>query len=417
MAKTHPSEGTEVATTDTYEMSEAGEGAINTVVKGLKAVKKQYRLFKVSIANEMTKALSKGWLGAIYVAALVAASVVVGFVWQIVIENAVVKAVTAFISTVATTIKSIAGFLQVDLVIALFQLGIMMNDKLYAKLAPLYEELGSLAEELSLDMGYITTFLEVDRSILQATASLTGWGFIKADADYAAGLSKWLGQIRKRLTEYAEDPNQIFTDIQKEIAQSNLDHASKELAGIWAAIDLAGDWVKDKGQILLKMVDEIDVQVKLMPEDIQKAIKPWYDSAVATVRKFEDEKWSPFWKEYKQFSDVIIDTFEMYDISIEEMQRRIDDPMDWLRSLLALPEKEQATLKGTLDEFLGGLFPARLKDRDSQVGILADTMAEWEQKNADYMALLGLYGPGPEFKELISPDLPEVKIPWYKETD
>jgi hypothetical protein len=395
--------------------------AIDTVVtalaNGVKTIRKLYREFKVWVANAMIAALAKGWTAALTIVGLVAVSIVVGWVWQIMKQNAIVAAVLAFIKNVGDTIKRFAALIQLDLIMSLMALAVMFDEKLYAQLSPLYDELGNFAEELELDFSYFNAFLEVDRAILQATSQLTSFGFVKAGADFVTGLSGWLKKLGKRMSDYAADPQLIFTDIQEAITAERIKDANEALGKIWAAINFAGDWVRDKGQVILTAIDEIDAARQKLPAEIQDAIAPWYKDAIAKVRDFEEKRWDPFWKQYNDFSYAISDMFLMYGTDIANIQRHIEDPMDWLRTLFALPLDEQATLKGTFDEFVGNLFPKAREAREAEAKAIADSMAEWEATRDKDVALLGAVGEGPKASTLPEVKPPAITVPWYKEIE
>ncbi len=395
-------------------MGDVVSNVVNAITKGIQWIRAQYRQFKVWLAEQLIAALAEGWKAALLIAGLVMASIVVGYVWQILMNNAIVIAVKGFFDTVGGFVAQLAAFLQVDMIIALVQLGIMVNDKLYEKLAPLYDELGSLAQELELDFNYISTFLEVDRAILQATYSFTGFGFVKADAEYVKGLQEWLKKLGKRMSDYAANPQQIFTDIQSAITSARIKEANDAVAKIWAAIDFSGDWIRKKGEILFSLAKDIDAAVKAMPENIQEAIKPWYNDAVAKIRTFEEEKWNPFWNEYVTFTDRINETFLAFGMNIEEIQRRINDPLDWLRTLLAMDPEEGATLKSTLAQFFGSLMPVKEnKEASTAVAVVNAFYGvgnDIQEAIAEVEALESKGKPDPLSEE----PSPVVIMPWYE---
>jgi hypothetical protein len=341
-------------------MGDVVSNIVGAITSGIQWVRAQYRKFKVWLAEQLIKALDKGWKAALTIVALVTTSIVVGYVWQILMQNAVVVAVKNTLANIAQTIKRFTAFLQVDLIISAMNLAIILNEELYKKLAPLYDELGSFAQELELDVSYVSSFLEVDRAVLTAIYSFTDAGFLIAAQKYTDGLSTWLEKLRANMKRYAEDPSLIFTDIQADITASRVEDGQKELSRIWAAINFSGDWIRARGDALLAMASAIDAAVKSMPKDIQDAIAPWYNDAIARVRAFEEEKWKPFLEHYETFIDTVNDAFLAHGADIEEMKRRIDDPIDWLRSLLAMEENDQATLRTTLNEFFGSLTPREI---------------------------------------------------------
>jgi hypothetical protein len=393
--------------------------AIDTVVtalaNGVKTIRKLYREFKVWVANAMIAALAKGWTAALTIVGLVAVSIVVGFVWQIMKQNAIVAAVLAFIKNVGDTIKRFAALIQLDLIMSLMALAVMFDEKLYAQLSPLYDELGNFAEELELDFSYFNAFLEVDRAILQATSQLTSFGFVKAGADFVTGLSGWLKKLGKRMSDYAADPQLIFTDIQEAITAERIKDANDALGKIWAAINFAGDWVRDKGGIIFTAIDEIEAAAQKLPAEIQDAIAPWYKDAIAKVRDFEEKRWDPFWKDYNTFADAVSDMFLMYGTDIANIQRHINDPLDWLRSLLAMPEKERTTLTATLEEFFGTMLPTLADDPKTVPLLISDAFVKNE---ADMVTLAGhIGGPGAGVGGERIPEGEPITVdtPWFKE--
>lgn len=396
-------------------MADTVSAVVGAITNGIKWVRTKYREFKVWIGEKLVAALAKGWTAALTIAGLVVVSIVVGFVWQIMKQNAIVAAVLAFIKNVGDTAKRIAALLQFDLIISIINLAAMFNEKLYAQLSPLYDELGNFAEELELDFSYFSTFIETDRAILQATSALTSFGFVKAGGDFATGLSTWLKKLGKKMSDYAADPQLIFTDIQEAITAERIKDANDALGKIWAAIDFAGDWVREKGQIVIDAIDDIDAQVKKMPQDVQDAIKPWYNDAIAKVRDFESKRWDPFWKGYVTFTDAVSDMFLMYGTDIANLQRRIDDPLDWLRMLLSMPEKDQTTLKATLDEFMGKLLPVETAKPEEIPVDVVEAFTGVDDGLALITAAVDAYTPKVSGSEVPEKESISVEAPWYEE--
>jgi hypothetical protein len=398
-------------------MADTVNAVVGAITNGVKWVRQKYRQFKVWVAEQLIIALEKGWTAALTIAALMAASIVVGYVWEVMKNNAVVVAVRTFVQSVAAAVKRFAAFLQIDLLLTLVSLGVLVNERLSEQLAPLYEELGNFAEELQLDVSYISTFIEVDRAMLQASYSLTGMGWVRAGSEFASGLSDWLSRLRGRLAEYAADPQKIFLDIQKEIAAERVKAASEELSRIWAAIDTAGEWIQGKGEIVIALVGEIDAQVAKMPQDIQAAIKPWWEDVVSRVDAFRDQTWAPFWRSYNELADHIEDVFLIYGSDIAELKRRIDDPADWLRSLLALPENEQATIRESFEEFFAQFLPVEESSPAAVATAAVNTFAAVDGSLADLAAAAAAASRGTAIAVL--PDLPSVTVdhPWYEEKE
>ncbi|MCJ7746030.1 MAG: hypothetical protein MUP40_07085, partial [Actinobacteria bacterium] len=120
--------------------------------------------------------------------------------------------------------------------------------------------------------------------------------------------------------------------------------------------------------------------------------------------------------QYTTFTDAVEDIFLLYGSDIAMLQRRIDSPLDWLRTLLAMPENERATLRSTLDEFIGKLLPVEPKATGGYPAVLAagQITAEASQGLILAGALLKV-GTG-ELPLTPGVDLPVVVKPWYEET-
>ena len=396
-------------------MADTVGAIVGAIVNGIAWVRQKYRQFKVWVAEQLIAALDKGWKAALTIAGLVAASVIVGYVWQIMMQNAVVVAVKSFLTTVADMAKKLAAVIKIDFIMAVVNLAIIVNKKLFDQLAPLYDELGSFAQELELDFSYITTFVEVDRAILQSAYSLTNMGWLQASGEFAGGLSDWLGKLRGRMAEYAANPQQIFTDIQAEIAGARVEAANVELGRIWTAVDAAGEWIQGKGEVIITLVEDINTQIEAMPLDIQAAILPWWKDIADRVDTFERDRWDPFWKQYNEFRDAVSDVFLLWGVDIAELKRRIDDPLDWLRSLLALPEADQSTLRGSIGEFFSQFLPVGGEDTENAATAVVEALSDGDALMAAAVEKVSADLGAPELPGIPEVAAVHVKIPWYKE--
>jgi len=333
-------------------LTKVGNDVVTFILDAVGWVKQQLASLRAGLVDLLQAAMGHPWRILTILTGFVAVQMILASVYDAFTKLAWVVKVTAFLKSIGDIVKNVAQWMQLDTMITLMQLGMILNDGFYKQITRIYMALGDLSAELELDFSFITTFVEVDRSIIHAMYAVAGGSPLKAESEYAEGLSTFLKGINDNLHRYTEDPSQIFLDVQKAIITDQLGVASEATGRIWAAIDLSAEWIRDKGKVLLTMVDEINGQIDKMPAELQTAIDTWY----APIRKKLDDwttnVWTPFWSRYRAAEDVIDAHFLRHDLDIDQLQRDVKNPIELLRTALALPAARRREELAALDNLV-----------------------------------------------------------------
>jgi hypothetical protein len=274
------------------------------------------------------------------VLAFVAFQIAVGPIWAAAQATVTYIKAMAFIASIGTIIKTIGTIFQVDTIIMLVQLGDLFIDAFHVQLARIYKALGSLSQELSLEMSYIMVFTESSRAIIHTANVLSGNSFLSSEVDYADALSVFLSGIQGKYKDYAMYPEHIFVDVQKSIAGFRKTEADEKLAGIWAAIDFVTDKARSSGDEIISLLAALDTIKKNAPKDMQDAIDVWYVPFRADYEKFLKDNYYPFWEKTDSAIRIVEANIRAHSIDIEALQKKILTPYDFFALLFNLPDAE-----------------------------------------------------------------------------
>lgn len=333
-------------------LTKVGNDVVTFIIDGVGWIKKQLASLRADLIALLQASMGHPLIMLGIISGFVLVQMVLASVYDAFVKLAWVVKLTAFLKSVGDIVKGLAQWMQLNTMITLMQLGMILSDGFYKQITRIYMALGDLSAELDLDFGFITTFVEVDRSIIHAMYAIAGGSALEAEAKYAEGLSTFLQGINTNLHRYAEDPSQIFLDVQKAIILNELGVAGEATGRIWAAIDMSADWIRDKGNVLIRMIDEIEAQVDGMPEEWKTAIDAWYAPIRKKLDTWTSDVWDPFWRKYTATEDVIDAHFLRHDLDIDQLQREVRNPIELLRTALALPKKEREEKLASLDNLV-----------------------------------------------------------------
>jgi hypothetical protein len=393
-----------------------GNSIVTFIVDGVGWIKSYMAMMRADMIRGLQAAMGHPGRMILIITGFVAIQMILSALFDALSKAAWVLKVTAFLSSIGDIIKQLAAWLQLDLMITLMQLGMLLNDGFYKQISRIYVALGELSAELELDFSFITAFVETNRSIIYAMYSITGLSALKAESEYAAGLATFLQGLNARLGDYAEDPSLIFLDVQKAIIFDRLKVAEEQVGLIWTAIDKGADWIKDSGNALLTMVDQINGQLDTLPQELQNTINEWYAPIRARLDTWTEDVWGAFWTDYQAAETVIDRHFLLHDMDIDRIQRELDSPIDLLRKILALPALRRAEELSALDNLVAqgeaaAVAPAVIPIIDSMMIVLgagaaaniplAEPIPPAEIMTGPLLALIPVQAPieGPTLKE------------------
>lgn len=327
-----------------------GENIVNFIVSGAEWVKTQLRNLRAAMIVALQQAMSNPWSAIFTILGVLLAQVVLQQLFDALKKIEIVAKITAFIANVGNIVKNLASALMLDTIFSLVQIGALLSDGFYAKLARVYGALGDVALELDLDLNFITAYAETNRSVLYALHAVSGNSWLKAESDYAEGLSTFLEGLSSKLGDYARDPAQIFMDMQKAIIVERLGATEEAVGKVWAAIDESADWIRDTGNTMFEALKGVEAAMGRLPQEVQDTIQVWYAPMRERLDTFIRDQWDVFWRDYQSAEAIIDDNFRRHGMDIDYLQQQIQNPIEMLRSILHKPEAERAQALADLDE-------------------------------------------------------------------
>ena len=376
-------------------------GALNTITGGIEWVKSVLAEARYAMIKGISQLMSNP-VGAFFtLAGAIVISITLGIVAEEMKKWKWLTDVISFITTLGQTIATVLSFMQIDTLITLIRLGGLFNEQWRAVLGKIYESLGSLSEELERGWGFISAFAETNRAILVSAYSLSGNAWVESQAAYAVGLSDFMRGISGNLHRYITDPQQIFVDLQKTIAENHVTEIDTVVSRIWAGIDFAKSWIVEKTEVLIGLSDTLDGIVKDMPEGFRTAIESWYSAYRNELANFRAAYYDPFISDWEKARSEIDSSFAAHDISIAHLQSIIDSPYDLLLTVLGQDVEEKKESIAKLRQLRDIVD---LPQRIERVGI-TDSLA---RRSFD------VYGPNdiiPPYIPVTLPNSAELKLP------
>jgi len=292
------------------------------------------------------------WGAILTIAGMVIVQIALQGIYDQLKKLAAVQKVIATLAAIGETIRNVMAWCHIDLILTFMTIRALLDAGYYEQLAKVYVSLGNLSEELALGFNFITSFLEVGRSMIHTTYAIFGGSASQAEADFSSALVIFLRGLTDKLAGYASDPESIFTDIQAAIAAVRTDASAERFAAAEAAIDKAADWINTSGAAVIALVDEIEVKLAGMPAEFQEEVRKWFDPMKKSLDDFVSLQWDPFWTKYNEVQGLIEAHFLRHDIDIQAIQDTLNTPVDMLRAVLMLPEEIRAEALADLDELV-----------------------------------------------------------------
>ncbi len=332
-----PGEKHDVGTT----WEKLGTDIVNGLTNGLAWINAQLKYWHGVVVQSIASAAGDPWrfLGIILTGLFI--QIILGLVADNIKLLKPLESFARLLDTSGRLVRSIASFVRLDLIFLSLSLADTLVSKFHEALAGLYKEIGELSETISGSVSFILGFAEVNRALLHAAYDFLPNGFLKAEQAYAEGLLLWLSNLKDRLGKYTENPSSIFLDMAIEISKNYARDNNEEIKNLWAGLSLATTWIVEKGASLITTVTDIQKAVDGMPQEIQEAIKPWYEPLKAQFDDFKKNYWEPFKSQYDAAIDQIEETLNAQGKSIKEIQDTLKSPADFLLLIGLMSEEER----------------------------------------------------------------------------
>lgn len=361
-------------------VGDIGTFIADSIVSGAGFVKKVLSDTRAEVVRVIADAVKDPWAVVGIVVGSLSISILLSFLYDYLKGLEWVQKTIAFIAQLTNFFGQILAFLQVDTVIALLNLGAQFDDYLNQKLTEVYEALGALSEEIGRDFSFVPLLAEVNRTILFTAYQMTESPWLKAQAEYAKGMSTFLGGIRNKLADYARDPDKIYMDLLAFVSKSRLEIPYETRKEIFGMIAVATDWISVNAQRLISAADKIFALERQIDPTILSSMQVWYGPFKEEYRKFRDETFAPFKETIEIWTGAVDEILERNGIDLEKLKREMRDPANWIK----LFQVESVEAKKEISSDVASIVGLRtIEENVARIGSAALVEYNSEEEKAD----------------------------------
>ncbi len=321
--------------------AQMAQGMVDGIVAGLVWLKEQLAYLRGELTKALVNAMADPMSASLTIVGVLLVTIALQVLYDTLKKNAIFMAISTFLLKVGDIVTTLTQTLHLDAILVLASLSDAFIETFHNSLLPIYKAFSDLAAELERDTSFITVFAETNRALLYAAYSFVPNGEIKAELEYARGMANWLGGIKEKLGDYIANPESIFLDMGLAIASTRTEEEGKTAANLWAGIDASANWIRDKGEVLIGLVADLDRIQKDLPQEVQDAIAVWFLPLQKRLDDFIIQRWNPFFARYNNFASVVTGYFAATGLDIKRIQAKLRNPVDFLYLLFGLPDAEK----------------------------------------------------------------------------
>lgn len=329
-----------------------GEAFIQAVVGAIEWVESTLASIRAGAAQVIIDNINEPWKLTVLLAGSLAVELLFAWVWDQLKGLEWIIKTLEFLSTIGSIIATTLAFFQVDTIILLIQLGAQFDLYIDGQLKKIYKALGSLSKELNRDFSFVSSFAEINKVLLYTANRMLPNPWLKTQAEYATGLSTFLGGVKTKLSLYIKNPENIFSDLSDAISKQRLLTAEGEVGTLAAEVSKVAAWIAFEGKTAIEGIDKLFAAVSTIDPQILKAFQTWFDPFQASYYKWKNEVYDPLSRNFDILRASFDSVVENFGIDIRTLKTRVDDPMDWILRFLGLPEQESTIAARMLREKL-----------------------------------------------------------------
>lgn len=291
---------------------------------------------KVGIANLLLHMFDN--LGIFLATALVLTSVVIVAIGAIGLLSTlgVMGAIEAVVNLIGSIGNAVGAEVAIAILIEISETLSFFSDSWLDQLEKMYKALADVATSLSADVGIFIFFAEVAKAELHAFNWSGIGGQMGAELQWAQGMQTWLSKLQGNLNRYAQDPEQIFYDIQKAMIEDAIKQANIAQDKTLAEIAAATLWITGQGVSALQEIDVLKNMLSAIDPEIDARINALMQPLNAAWQNFNNTVWTHFVAETTRLLTDVQDGLAQQGISVQSIADKIKSPADFFSLILDL---------------------------------------------------------------------------------
>ena len=323
-------------------------GLIDGLTSAIDDINAQIKITKHNLSVALGDWLSQGDNVVLFALALIVGIPLLIEGIDAVVALPIYQAFTAWLALEKTNLGVLLGESGFEVFATLNKISLALIPQYAQVMAKLNTAIGSLAAELEVDAGYITSLLQASAATMHLANVLSGGTLLTAQWTKAQQAATVLHLLQDNFDRYAHNPQLIIDDIDQNIVYPALQDATDTFHAQIAGLKAVTDFMNSGASALFVAQDSYNAFIDGLPDEIHAAIETRWADVNTALTDFRNNDLQPFLTQWNTAFGIVRDAVALHDQKILALQQLAKSPSSLALSLHLLSPQARAYFERVL---------------------------------------------------------------------
>lgn len=257
------------------------------------------------------------------------------------ITNIKYATVSAWIKAVKAGFTAFLGAIHYKALLEIHDIAYILSSSYREMLNKVYGKLGEFSEAIGRHTGFLEIAIQIARSTSLRVSSFLGKRFDIAEMTWLKDFNGLLERINETTTLYAQNPSQIWHDIDDLIVKPATDAAAEAQLTMFTTVKSLGDMLKASDDMLTTVQVNFGEVVNELPAKWRQDLIPIVENVEDDIRHWRDKIYVPTIETIDKVIDVVYTRTTKAREAMLEISARLARGGDILAAIDELPDDER----------------------------------------------------------------------------
>lgn len=241
--------------------------------------------------------------------------------------------VTSFSTSLALSFKALLEAIHFKTVLALHNVAMLVSTSYRAAMMKVYQRLADVSQALGFWPQFISIAIRNVRTLVLDASTTMGRKYDLAEVGWLTDLNGALTKMSDRMTEYKNNPEELFLDLDEWLVAPAMDAKGSFMATVIMALD---GTIKVTNSVVTSVVtlsDDLARLVADLPDTIKSHIQPYTKAITDRVDEFIDRTYLDDLNILSEGIGGLKDSMGLVEGRAEDIEGRIDRPGGYMSEI------------------------------------------------------------------------------------
>lgn len=282
-----------------------------------------------------------------------------------VVDATIFAKLSAWINVVKANFSAFLTAIHFETIIRVNEIGYITSSSYRNMMAKVYKKFGEFSEAIGRETGFIETAIQVARKTSLEVSSFLGKSYDLSEVVWLKDFNNLLSRIKKTAGIYANNPSQIWEDIDELIIKPAIDAKAKAQITMFATVKNLTGMLKKADTMLTTVQANFGAVVNELPAKWRQDLIPIVENVEDDIRHWRDKIFAPTIETLDKVIDVVYARTSETRQNMQEIAARLAKGGDILAEIDKLPDIERveqeyliAGLSSRITRKRGSIFEA-----------------------------------------------------------